>query len=184
MKKLLLGLLIIVLVVLGVLYFTGSFKGLTATLDLGRIPTADTTQCGYQWATQPLPEVTQKLQDRLAKADLPAMDVRAGAYGENCVLSDGSIDHFAAKQTDLYFTVTVADTADEQALSDLTEKIITFVEKIPANTLLGPNEGYIQINFTSHPAGMLSLWFQASAGRAAIDQGLHGADLLAKLLNR
>lgn len=184
MKKTLLILGLFILAVLAVLYFTGMLQGFSASIDLGRTPTADTTQCGYQWATQPLPDVTQKIQTRLAKSDLPAMEVNAAAYGENCFLSDGTIDHFSAKETDLYFTVSVADVSDQQALGDLTEKIIGFVEQIPASTLTGPQEGYVQINFSSHPAGMLSLWFQPSAGRTAIAQGLHGADLISKLLNR
>jgi hypothetical protein len=183
MKKIFLVLAGIILAALAVLYFTGSLQGLTAALNVGQSPTADAPQCGYQWASQPLPEVTKKLQERLSRQDLPSVEVRAAAYGENCVLADGTIDHFSVRETDLYFNAAVADTADTRNLGVVTERIVQFVEKIPANTLIGPQEGYIRINFSSRSGGMLSLWFQVSAARAAMDQGLHGADLIAQLMN-
>ena len=184
MRKFILVFAIVVLAGLAILYFTGNLQGLTNLLNPPQAAMVDDTQCGYQWATQPLADVTTKLQQRLDKQNTLAAEVNAAAYGENCVLADGTIARFLAKQTDVYFKVPVTDLENTQNLGELTESIIQFVEDIPADTLVGPNEGYIQINFISSVGQMSSLWFQSSAGRAALDEGLKGADLYNKLSNR
>jgi hypothetical protein len=184
MRKFILVFAILVLAGLAILYFTGNLQGLANLINPPQAAMVDDTQCGYQWATQPLPDVTNKLQQRLEKQNTLAAEVNAAAYGENCFLADGTIARFLAKQTDLYFKVPVTDLEDTQKLGELTESVILFAEDIPADTLIGPNEGYLQINFLSPVGQMASLWFQASAGRAALDQGLKGADLYNKLSNR
>jgi len=73
---------------------------------------------------------------------------------------------------------------DTQNLGELAEGIILFVEDIPSDLLVGPNEGYIQINFSSALGQMTSLWFQTSTGRDALDEGLKGTELFNRLLNR
>ena len=184
MRKFILVFAILVLAGLAILYFTGNLQALANLVNPPQATMVDDTQCGYQWATQPLPDVTAELQQRLEKQNILAAEVNAAAYGENCVLADGTIARFLAKQTDLYFKVPVADMEDTQNLGELAEGIILFVEDIPADLLVGPNEGYIQINYSSAFGQMASLWFQPSTGRAALDKGLRGADLYNKLLNR
>jgi hypothetical protein len=182
MRKFILIFAILVLAGLAILFFTGNLHGLPDMFNPGQQAAMDDTQCGYVWATQPLPDVSAELQQRLEKQKVLAAEVRAAAYGENCVLADGSVARFLAKQTDLYFKVPVTDIEDQQTLGDLTEGIILFVQDIPANTLVGTQSGYIQVNFTSSFGEIISLWFQASTGQGALEAGLHGADLFNRLL--
>lgn len=184
MRKFILVLAILVLAGLVYLSFTGNLQGLTNWFNPPQAVMVDDSQCGYQWATQPLPDATAELQQRLDQQNTLAAEVNAAAYGENCVLADGTIARFLVMQTDLYFQVPVADMEDTGTLGELTEGIILFVEDIPPDLLVGPNEGYIQINFSSAFGQIASLWFQASTGRAALNDGLHGAELFNKLLNR
>ncbi len=184
MRKFILVLAILVLAGLVYLSFTGNLQGLANWFNPPQGAMVDDSQCGYQWATQPLPEVTAELQQRLERQNILAAEVNAAAYGENCVLADGTIARFLTKQTDLYFKVPIADMEDTQNLGELTEGIILFVEDIPPDQLVGPNEGYIQINFSSAFGQMASLWFQPSTGRAALEEGLRGAELYNRLLNR
>lgn len=184
MRKFILVLAILVLAGLVYLSFTGKLQGLTGWINPPQAAMVDDTQCGYQWATQPLPDVTAELQKRLERQNTLAAEVNAAAFGENCLLADGTVARFLAKQTDLYFQVPVADMEDTRNLGELAEGIILFVEDIPPDLLVGPNEGFIQINYSSAFGQMTSLWFQVSTGRAALDAGLHGEELFAKLLNR
>ncbi|HBA92713.1 MAG TPA: hypothetical protein DCZ08_13545, partial [Anaerolineaceae bacterium] len=136
MRKFILVLAVLVLAGLAILYFTGNLQGL-ADMFNPRQTTIDDTQCAYVWATQPLPDISAKLQQRLEKQEVLAAEVNAAAYGENCVLADGSVARFLARQTDLYFKVPVTDIEDKQTLGELTEGIINFVQDIPADTLVG-----------------------------------------------
>lgn len=185
MKRLLLFLLILVLaaaLALAVLFFTGNLPrlaGLVAPLQQKTL--ANDPACAYTWASQPLPEVTAELQKKLIKLGVRASEVSASAYGENCVLSDGTVDRFLIRETDLYFKSPVADFEDQELLGSITEEIILFVRDIPANSLQGLQEGYIQINFISAAGDMQSLWFQPSDGLKYLEKGLHGAGLYKKL---
>ena len=181
MRKFILILAILVLAGLIILYFTGNLQGLANMFNPGQTA-IDDTQCAYVWATQPLPDISAKLQQRLEKQEVLAAEVNAAAYGENCVLADGSVARFLARQTDLYFKVPVTDIEDKQTLGEQTEGIINFAQDIPANTLIGTQSGYIQVNFTTNFGEIISLWFQTSTGQAALDAGLHGADLFNRLL--
>ena len=181
MRKFILILAILVLAGLIILYFTGNLQGLANMFNPGQTA-IDDTQCAYVWATQPLPDISAKLQQRLEKQEVLAAEVNSAAYGENCVLADGSVARFLARQTDLYFKVPVTDIEDKQTLGEQTVGIINFVQDIPANTLFGTQSGYIQVNFTTNFGEIISLWFQTSTGQAALDAGLHGADLFNRLL--
>lgn len=188
MKRLLLSLLILILAVLLVLaglFFTGNLPQLEALIGPIQQKTLENDpNCAYVWATQPLPELTAELQKKLIKLDVRASEVNAAAFGENCVLADGTVDRFITRQTDLYFMVPVADFEDQDLLGSITEEIILFVRDIPQNTLPGPQEGYIQVNFISADGRMQSLWFQGSDGLAYLDKGLKGADLYKKLFKK
>lgn len=166
----------LVLAAFAVLYFTGNLpwqeKPEDAALD---------GPCAYTWASQPLPELSQTLQQRLEKQEILATEVRAAAYGENCILADGTVDHFLTRQTDLYFQVPVVEIEDRQTQGEIAAQIIQFVDDIPSGTLFGPQEGYIQINYTTAAGQMQSLWFSVSEGRAAVGSGLQGAELFAEL---
>lgn len=185
MKRILLLLILIVLAAAAALYFTGNLPWLEEVVNpQTQMSMGDDPRCAYVWATQPLPDVTAELQKKLIKLELKASEVNAAAYGENCVLADGSVDGFIIMQTDLYFKVPVVDFEDHDLLGGITRDIILFVDDIPPDTLPGPQSGYIQVNFVSATGEMQSLWFRLSEGKAALDDGLQGAELYKKLLNQ
>jgi hypothetical protein len=169
-------LFLLVLAAFAVLYFTGNLPWQEKPEDA-----ALEGPCAYTWASQPLPELSQTLQQRLEQQEILATEVRAAAYGENCVLADGTVAHFLTRQTDLYFQVPVTEIEDRQTQGEIAAQIIQFVDDIPAGTLVGPQEGYIQINYTTSTGQMQSLWFSISEGRTAIESGLQGAELFAEL---
>jgi len=184
MKRILILLILILLAGLAALYFTGYLPQLeNIFLRPTQLPVDEDPACGYMWATQPLPDLSADLQKKAIKLGLRASEVSAAAYGENCVLADGTIDHFSAMQTDLYFKVEVDNLEDLDTLGSIAEEIIGFVEDIPQNTLEGPNSGYIQINYTSYHGDMQSLWFRLTDAQAALQSGLTGAELYKDLLN-
>lgn len=188
MKRLLLFLLILILaalLALAVLYFTGNLPQFEAVLGpLQQKTLGNDPDCSYTWASQPLPELTAELQKKLIKLDVRASEVNAAAYGENCVLADGTVGRFITRQTDLYFMSPVTDFEDRELLGSITEEIILFARDIPEGTLPGPQEGFIQINFISADGKMQSLWFQGSDGLAYLDEGLKGAELYKKLFKK
>lgn len=185
MKRLLLILLVLVLAAVAafaVLFFTGNLPQVTALINpLQQKTLENDPNCSYNWATQPLPEVSAELQKKLIKLGLRASEVNAAAYGENCVLADGTIERFITRQTDLYFKVPVADFEDLELLGSIAEEIIRFVQDIPRDALPGPQEGYLQVNYIAADGKMQSLWFQNSDGQAYLEKGLSGADLYRKL---
>ncbi len=188
MKRLLFILLILVLaamLALAILYFTGNFPRLAGLVAPQQQKTLENDpSCGYNWATQPQPDLSAELQKKLIKLGVRASEVSAAAYGENCILSDGTVDHFILRETDLYFKSPVAGFDDRELLGSITEELILFVRDIPADTLPGPQEGYMQIVFISAAGEMQTLWFQPSDGLKYLEKGLHGADLYDKLFKK
>ena len=55
--------------------------------------------CAYIWATQPLPTESAKIQELFYQAGMTDYQVKAEAFGENCVAEDGSIVSFGASET-------------------------------------------------------------------------------------
>ncbi|HTX91078.1 MAG TPA: hypothetical protein VMC09_07670 [Anaerolineales bacterium] len=140
--------------------------------------------CSYQWATQPLPEVSAKVQSAMQAAGLENVTATAEAYGETCSTSlAAQTPTFAAMETDFRVTVEVASLSDREEMGNLAEKILVVLDGFPVGTTPGPQPGYVGISFTAD-ADQLNLWFLASDGRAARDRGLRGAALLEELLNK
>lgn len=137
--------------------------------------------CAFTWATQPLPEVSEKVQTAMDKAGLKDITVRAEAYGENCVdAQTNEVVSFGALETDLHMSVEVADLADEVALGNLAERILVVLDGFPPGSTPGPEPGYIGIHFTQGDQE-LNLWFLAQDGKAARGEGLHGRELFERL---
>jgi hypothetical protein len=141
-------------------------------------------QCGYVWANQDRPEVAETVQAVLNGAGLADARVRAQAFGENCVLADGTVDHFATMYTDLFVSIPVADLADEPALGNWLEPVLGVVRGLPPGTLPGGNTtgGYLGVEFRQGEQ-VRNLWFERTRGYAALDEGKRGADLLQALTN-
>jgi hypothetical protein len=148
-------------------------------------PTATPTeypyeQCGWQWATQSLPELSAQVQAALESAGLTGVTAVAEAYGENCLNAEGKVARFAAMETDFRITIQVDSLADREALGMLLEKILVVLDGFPTETTPGPNPGYVGVTFQAGDAE-LRLWFPIIEGESARALGLRGAALLDKL---
>ena len=110
---------------------------------------SDTQQCGYQWAYQDLPELSSSFQQSIQGLQAEA-EANAYAFGENCVLSDGTVAAFLPMETDFNITLQVADLADESDLGEWIMKIMQVIENIPQEQIVGPRPGRVNIIFQSN----------------------------------
>lgn len=121
----------------------------TAALPASPTPTtsADAPQnCGYQWAYQDLPALSGSLQQSVQEIQ-PGAQARAYAFGENCVLADGSIARFSAMETDFDIRLQVGDITDEASLGGWIVRMMEIIERIPADHIVGPRPGRVSITF-------------------------------------
>ncbi|MEZ0396327.1 MAG: hypothetical protein ABWK53_07880 [Anaerolineales bacterium] len=143
------------------------------------------TQCAWNWATQPLPELSADLEDALQGVIAFPLEARAEAFGENCL--DGrtnAVAYFAARETDFYITVHVEDLTDRERLGELAESILlVLLNGFPVQATPGPQPGIIALTFAAQ-AGELRLRFPWPEAEAALGEALHGAALLDALENR
>jgi hypothetical protein len=157
----------------------------TPTLTATQTPraTAGYTQCAWTWATQPLPELSIQLQTALDAAGLQGVSGTAEAYGENCIVAPGKVDHFAVMETDFRIHAEVPNLADTAALGDLLERILVVLDSFPPGSTPGPQPGYIGVRFTQGSQEFY-LWFTVSVAKTAREGSLHGAALLEELQNK
>lgn len=146
-------------------------------------PTVPYEACGWQWATQSLPDLSTQVQAALESAGLDNVTARAEAYGENCISAENEVLRFAAMQTDFRITVEVESLADAERLGTLLEKILIVLDGFPTESTPGPNPGYVGVTFTAGTEE-LNLWFTATDGESARALGLRGAALLEELQNK
>jgi len=140
--------------------------------------------CYFNWATQPLPELSSQVQSALEDAGLTGVAARAEAYGENCYDSQtNEVVYFAAMQTDFRVTINVPDLKDTERLGDLLEKVLIALDNFPTDKTPGPNPGYVGVTFQAG-GEELNLWFTVSQGIQVRQQGLRGDALLKALLFR
>ena len=102
--------------------------------------------CGYQWAQQDLPELSSSFQQSV-QALQPGAQANAFAFGENCVLADGSIAGFSAMETDFNITLQVSDLTGESALGEWIVKVMQVIESIPPEQIVGPRPGRVILTF-------------------------------------
>jgi len=142
---------------------------------------ASSQNCTYAWATQPLPDLTTKVQSAITAAGLTGVSATAEAYGENCLDPQTNQPRgFATMETDFHITAQVADLTNMDDLGALLEKVLFVLDAFPVGKIPGPQPGYIAISFQSGKAES-TLGFTAAAGKSARQQGLHGAALFEKL---
>src|SRR5262245_21591328 len=79
--------------------------------------------CGYQWANQDLPELSSSFQTSIQVLQ-PEAKANAYAFGENCLLADGSIGGFSAMETDFNATLQVDDLTNESDLGEWIVKVM------------------------------------------------------------
>jgi len=114
----------------------------------GQVTTSppDPQNCGYQWAYQDLPELSSNLQQSIQSLQ-PEAQASAFAFGENCILSDGSIGGFSAMETDFNITLQVNDLADEAELGEWIVKVMGVITQIPPEQIMGPRPGRVSMIF-------------------------------------
>ena len=142
---------------------------------------ANSQNCIYAWATQPLPELSEKVQAAISAAGLTGVNANVEAYGENCIDSQTNRSvRFSTLETDFYIIVKVANLTDEDNMGNFLEKILVVLDTFPAGKIPGPQPGNIAVSFRTG-SDELNLLFTVSAGKSARLQGLRGAKLLEKL---
>jgi hypothetical protein len=106
--------------------------------------------CGWVEARQTLPEVSGELDTAIrALAGDKLLIAYAEAYGENCMIDADTVGYFAAKETDFYVTLAVADTDNNEELGNLIAPILPIFDQFPVEQLQGPMPGSINIAFIS-----------------------------------
>ena len=106
-------------------------------------------ECGYQWANQDLPELSSSFQASIQALQSEAQ-ASAFAFGENCVLADGSIGGFGAMETDFNVTLNVNDLINESDLGEWIVKVMQVIQNIPPEQIMGPQPGRVSITFQSN----------------------------------
>ena len=134
-----------------------------------------TTECGYVWARESLPELSKDFKEALQEVQ-PQADGYAEAYGENCIDSQGNVVRFLSMETDFYVTLRVKDLEDKQALGEWIEQVLNLVAKFPVEDTPGPQPGYVGITFET-PGDELRLWFTQMDAETALENGLQGEEL-------
>jgi hypothetical protein len=160
----------------------GSAPDLTGVPVTAPAPETDTppqddssTECGFVWARESLPELSQEFDAALKEA-LPQASGYAEAYGENCITNQGEVVRFLAMETDFYATLTVENLEDKQALGKFAEQVLSVLAGFPVGSTPGPQPGYVGITFQS-PGDELRLWFTRRDAEAALENGLRGEEL-------
>lgn len=138
--------------------------------------------CAYVLVSKDAPDAAAMLNQAYRSANFSNIDVRAAAYGENCIdTNTNTVVSFSAMQTDVYLAVPVQDIHDEQALGDWIARLVPVIALVPANQLPGPNPGNILVQFTN-ASGMATLWFPRKTAQDLIQKGVRGSALYEALL--
>ena len=140
--------------------------------------------CSFNWATQPLPDLTEKVQASIKAAGLRDVSVVAEAYGENCYDSNTNQPvSFAALETDFHISIKVDDLKDKTSLGNLLDKVLVIMDAFPVGKTPGPQPGLINVSFQSG-SNELNLSFPVTLGKTAREKGLQGAELLETLSSK
>ena len=146
-----------------------------------RTAPATSQNCIFAWATQPLPDLTAKVQAAINAAGLTGVSANAEAYGENCYDSQTNKPvRFSTLETDFYITVKVTTLIDKDILGKLLEKILAVLDSFPPGKIPGPQAGKVNISFETG-SDSLHLMFSVPAGKTARSLGRHGAAVLEEL---
>ena len=137
-----------------------------------------TMPCAYVWAQQDLSEIGQRFNADLQRL-IPEATGGAYAFGEDCVHEDGSRT-FGAMETDFTVDIPVSALTDEPALGGYLERLIPFLAAYPTDSLPA-RLNRIDLRFFVSEQEFRYVRFELSAGVAAYEQGLRGAELLREL---
>jgi len=154
------------------------------TIIPGKVPALETleptqdyasTDCGFTWANEPLPEISSEFNQALQEV-LPEAEGFAQAYGENCLTNEGEVLRFLAMETDFYITLQVENLENKRVLGEYVEQVMEVLADFPIGETPGPQPGYIGITFEA-PGDSLRLWVMRTDVAAALEEGLRGAEL-------
>lgn len=108
----------------------------------------DPQDCGYQWATQDLADLSNSLQKsiRVLQADAVAS---AYIFGENCIRADGGIGAFLPRETDFNITLRVRDLNNQAEQGSWIVKVMQIIAAIPPEQVVGPLPGRVFLIFQS-----------------------------------
>ena len=152
---------------------------ITASSTLSAVPAYET--CGWQWATQDLPDVTRQVSAVLERAGIVATSVHAYAFGENCFNAQGDIQYFATRETDFDLTLPVASLADRETVGNLAADVLAIlVRDFAPGATPGPMPGRITLMF-SDGSGEARLVVQQDQAADCVARGLRGSALLDEL---
>lgn len=104
-------------------------------------------ECGYQWAYQDMPELSNSFQQSVQMLQ-PEAQANAFAFGENCVRADGS-STFLPMETDFNITLQVSDLTHQADLGEWVVKVMQVITAIPPDQIIGPRPGRVSISFRS-----------------------------------
>ncbi len=113
-------------------------------------------ECGYQWAYQDLPELSEQF-DRAVKQLIPESASRATAFGENCIGADGQVIRFLAMQTDFYVIAKVEILDDYETFGNWIAEVMKVVNEFPPEMLAGPNPGFVEFRFEKNTMESIAL---------------------------
>ncbi len=154
------------------------------------VPTAPPTNtssyqnCYYNWATQPLPDLSKKVQAAMDSAGLKGVTAKAEAFGENCIDAQTlKVVGFGAMETDFRVAVEVPDLTNRDELGNLLERILIVLDEFSTGSTSGLRAGYVGVRFKSGDQE-LNLWFLVDYEKTVRGQGLHGAELVEKLMTK
>lgn len=142
-------------------------------------PAPNSGNCYYVWATQELPDASEKI-NQAVQAIFPEADGSAYAYGEDCVYADGQRT-FGAMETDFRIAIPLKDLKDDEAVSLYVEKLLPVLRDFPTDSLPARIK-LIEFRFFLKPTDESRyLRFDLQVGLDSLAKGLHGLELLKAL---
>jgi len=163
---------------------SGSTESPSTTVEASSTTTTEipptSESCAYVWASQELPDLSQKVYDALQAVDTN-LTGNAYAYGENCVDAGGH-GTFTAMETDFRVKVSVSDLKDEKALGDWIASAMGAITKLPADEVPGPQPGRVEFAFTKSETETLFLNVSI-AKYQKLAPGISGAELFQNFNN-
>jgi hypothetical protein len=138
------------------------------------------TPCGYRWANEELPDLTEAGQSALDEARVPG-EVLIYAFGEACVGGQGQQTDMLIMETDIRVTFQVADLEDYETMGDLAADALTALISFTPENTPGPMPGRFELWFQKGDDQAAVLVYYADAVRY-VDEGLRGESLMIALL--
>jgi hypothetical protein len=145
-------------------------------------PSPATLQCAWQWARNPLPEITRQVQALFTEAKISG-SIHAEAYGENCLDYRGgtpSVAYFAAMTTDFSMDIRNVELTDPDALAETYLRAYDLLVDWAEEAELPARPGYLTVRFNG-PDYYTTVRAMFSEVQAFLDDGLRGRALLEAL---